>query len=107
MESTTTMRASVEATLHLWRTAAQAVATDPRPERRGAYEAAIACVFAQLAPYTSMQALMAESWTIKLWSLAAAAGLNASGKVLNYQVVAAAACWQRLCQVLGTLGDAP
>jgi hypothetical protein len=98
-------RTAYATNLHLWHTAANVVATDPIPTRREAYEAAIALVAAQLARYHSMRELVAQAWNIKLWALAATAGLHLSGRVLNYQVVAAAACWQRLCQEVDEASD--
>jgi hypothetical protein len=100
MASDTAVRTSVEATLHVWRTAAQAVATDPQCERRRAYEAAIALVYARLCGAGSMAELVEQTWNSEMWALAAATALHESGKVLNYQVIAAAACWQRMREMV-------
>jgi hypothetical protein len=100
MEAQVMTQSSVEATLHIWRTAAEAVTSDPLPERRQAYEAAIAEISEQLVAYTSLHALMVQSWSIELAAIAATAGLAHGGRVLNYQVVAGAACWQRLSEIM-------
>ncbi len=83
----------------MWRTAANVVATDPIETRRQAYEQAIALVNEQLQPYTSVRELADQFWMTNLQAVAAVASLQSAGKVLNHQVVAAAACWRRIHQL--------
>jgi len=88
--------ASTEWTLQVWRSAAQAVATDPNVERRHAYEAAIGEMLTTLPANLTMQELAARFWSESLMMLAARVSVRRDGRVLNAQVIAAAACWRQL-----------
>ena len=98
----TTQQEALAATLHVWRTAAQVVATDPLAVRQQAYEVAIMRTGTELPPYAHIKDLVDRYWSAELLAIAAVASLGQQGRVLNYQVVAAAACWRHLRHLLAT-----
>jgi len=98
IEQKDTPRTSLAALLHLWQTAAQVVATDPIAPRKQAYEQAIDLVSPHLPPFTTVQDLANQFWQAELQATATVASLSATGRVLNHQVIAAAACWKRVAQ---------
>ncbi len=94
-------RDSAEWTLQLWRSAERIVTSDPTPDRRRAYEVAIGESMAQLAPCATQQELTETYWSERLLFVTAGSSIRSDGRVLNSQVIAAAACWRRLAQLIG------
>jgi hypothetical protein len=95
---------AMEATLRVWRTAAQVVATDPLVARQHAYEEAIAHLCKEMPRFTRLQELIDYAWSAELTAIAAITSLGQRGRVLNHHVVAAAACWRHLQHLLATHG---
>ena len=89
---------SLAALLQLWQTAAQVVASDPIATRKQAYEQAIDLVSSHLPPFTTVQDLANQFWQAELQATATVASLSATGRILNHQVIAAAACWNKVAQ---------
>ncbi len=87
---------SVEWTLQLWRSAASVIATDPQTERRAAYVAAVAEMSVSMPESRTTQELVTRFWSEALMMMAARASVRSDGRVLNAQVIAAAACWEAL-----------
>jgi hypothetical protein len=98
IEQKDTPRTSLAALLHLWQTAAQVVASDPIAVRKQAYEQAIDLVSSHLPPFTAVQDLANQFWQAELQAMATLASLSATGRILNHQVIAAAACWDKVAQ---------
>jgi hypothetical protein len=98
IEQKDTSRTSLATLLHLWQTAAQVVATDPIAARKQAYEHAIDLVSSQLPLFTTVQDLANQFWQAELQATATVASLSGTGRILNHQVVAAAACWGKVAQ---------
>lgn len=98
IEQKDTPRTSVAALLHLWQTAAQVVASDPIATRKQAYEQAIDLVSSHLPPFTTVQDLANQFWQAELQATATVASLSTTGRILNHQVIAAAACWNKVVQ---------
>jgi hypothetical protein len=97
-EQKDTSRTSLAALLHLWQTAAQVVASDPIATRKQAYEQAIDLVSSHLPLFTTVQDLANQFWQAELQATATIASLSETGRILNHQVVAAAACWSKVAQ---------
>jgi hypothetical protein len=98
IEQKDTPRTSLAALLHLWQTAAQVVASDPVATRKQAYEQAIDLVSSHLPPFTTVHDLANQFWKAELQATATVASLSTTGRILNHQVVAAAACWGKVAQ---------
>ena len=98
MEQKDTPSTSLAALVHLWQTAAQVVASDPIATRKQAYEQAIDLVSSHLPPFTTVQGLANQFWLAELQATATIASLSATGRILNHQVIAAAACWGKVAQ---------
>jgi hypothetical protein len=98
IEQKDTSRTSLAALLHLWQTAAQVVASDPIVTRKQAYEQAIDLVSSHLPLFTTAQDLANQFWQAELQATATVASLSATGRILNHQVIAAAACWGKVVQ---------
>ena len=82
--------------LHIWHSAAEAIESDDSPSRRQAYVDAIAAIAAEIPAFTSVDDLIAYYWSGRMQASAALASITRQGHVLNYQVIAAAACWQAM-----------
>lgn len=91
---------SVEWTLQVWRSAANSIATDPQAERRTAYVAAVAEMSVDLPEHFTTQELVTRFWSETLMMSAARASVRSDGRVLNAQVIAAAACWDAFSRVV-------
>ena len=102
MASITTPRVHDQAAsvLHIWRSADEAIQTDPTLARRQAYARAVDAIGAQMPSFTDVDELIAYYWSGRMQASAALASISQQGYVLNYQVIAAAACWQALPQVM-------
>ena len=102
MASITTPRMHDQAAsvLHIWRSAAEAIQTDPTLTRRQAYARAVADISAQMPLFTGVDELITYYWSGRMQASAAMASITQRGYVLNYQVIAAAACWQALPQIM-------
>ena len=104
IESTVTevtpARDTFEWTLRVWRSADRVVTTDSNVARRQAYEDAVGEVLAQLADHVTSTDLSASFWSERLVFIAGQASIRRDGRVLNTQVVSAAACWRRLAQLM-------
>jgi hypothetical protein len=101
-----TRAASTEAMLAMWRMAADVVVTDSVAPRRQAYQEIIAVVCQQLQSATTIGAIMVLFGRGELHAIAIREALIGHGKVLNAEVIVAAACWQRLCALLAQQRDA-
>ena len=89
-----------EWTLRVWRSADRVVTTDSNGARRQAYEDAVNEVLAQLAFCVTSADLSTSFWSERLVLIAGKSSIRRNGRVLNTQVVSAAACWRRLAQLM-------
>lgn len=95
-----TRASSREATLHMWRTAAEVVATDTVKQRRQIYQQSIDLVRHDLRTSATVDDIITAFGRSELHATAIRAALCHHGKVLNAEVIVAAACWQHLCALL-------
>jgi len=97
---TTASRDTFEWTMRVWRSADRVITTDANAARRQAYEDAASEVLARLGECATATDLSAYFWSEKLLMLVGAASIRPDGRTLNTQVIAAAACWRRLAQLV-------
>ena len=93
-------------TFHIWRMAAEVVATDADIHRRQAYQDIIAVTREQLLVAATVDELITTFGRYDMQVTAIRAALCRHGKVLNAEVIVAAACWQHLCLLMAQHGDA-
>lgn len=101
-----TQTTSLDATIALWRKAAEVVATDPSDSRRQAYQEVIAVVRRHLQASVTIGAIMTVFGRGELHTIAIRDALCRHGKTLNADVIVAAACWQHLAALLAQQSDA-
>lgn len=98
--TTTGAKDTFEWTLRVWRSADRVITTDSNEARRQAYEDAVGEVMAQLGDCATTADLSNTFWSERLSMLSGAASIRPDGRVLNTQVVSAAACWRRLARLM-------